>query len=131
MSARIYDIAENFVVVDPSMRANVEAFDESLYQRIDQNYEGFKNHQLVSCHSFDEDWSTWEIHPHGDEIVMLMSGRTTLVLRVGDEDKTLSLDKAGSYVIVPKNTWHTAKTDVATTMLFITPGQDTKNEVLD
>lgn len=131
MSTRIHDIAKEFVVVDPSSRAHVEACDETLYQRIDQNYDGFKGHQLVSCHSFDADWPTWEIHPHGDEIVMLMSGRATLVLRVGDEDKTLSLDKAGSYVIVPMNTWHTAKTDVATTMLFITPGQETKNEVLD
>lgn len=131
MTNQVHDIAKDFVVIEPLKSAHIEAFDESLYARIDQNYNGFKDHQLVSSHSFSEDWSMWEIHPHGDEVVILLSGRATLLLRVNGEDQALTLQTSGSYVIVPRNTWHTAKTDVQTTMLFITPGQDTKNEVLD
>ena len=36
----------------------------------------------------------------------------------------------GSFVIVPRGTWHTARTSVATKMLFITPGEGTKNKAL-
>ena len=32
-----------------------------------------------------------------------------------------------TFVIVPKAIWHTAKVHATTTMLFVTPGQDTEN----
>jgi hypothetical protein len=37
------------------------------------------------------------------------------------------LRDAGSYVVVPKGVWHTARTSVATRMLFVTPGEGTEN----
>jgi hypothetical protein len=59
-------IEDEFVVIDPAHKARIEAFDGSVYTRIEQHYNGFKDHQLVSCHSLGEDWSNWEIHPNGD-----------------------------------------------------------------
>jgi quercetin dioxygenase-like cupin family protein len=41
------------------------------------------------------------------------------------------LAKPGSYVLVPTNTWHTARTDVATTMLFLTPGLGTEHRPVE
>ena len=32
------------------------------------------------------------------------------------------------HVVVPKGTWHTARTSVPTKMLFVTPGQGTENK---
>jgi mannose-6-phosphate isomerase-like protein (cupin superfamily) len=116
------------VVIDPAHKARIEAFDDSLYARIEQHYNGFKDHQLVSCHSFSEDWSNWEIHPNGDEVLMLLSGKVTLVLGQEAKQRGLALAQPGTYVIVPKNTWHTARTDVETKMLFITSGEATVNK---
>ena len=39
----------------------------------------------------------------------------------------MRLDTPGSFVVVPKNTWNTAKVHAPTTMLFVTPGEGTEN----
>lgn len=122
-------IQNEFVVISPDKRATVEPNDAALYERLDRQYNGFRGHGLVSCHEFDENWPTWEIHPRGDEVVLLLSGRVTLVLRLEEGDRFVDLEEEGSYVIVPRNVWHTARTNVATRMLFITPGEGTQNSL--
>jgi len=118
------------IVYSPDKTATIETCDATLYDRLDQNYGGFKGHDLVSCHQFDQDWSSWEIHPAGDEIVILLSGEVTFVLQLDQGHQTMQLDKSGMYLIVPRNTWHTARTRVQTKMLFITAGEGTRNKAL-
>jgi hypothetical protein len=40
----------------------------------------FHNEYLVTTFSYDRDWPNWEKHPNGNEIVMLLDGRATMVL---------------------------------------------------
>lgn len=127
----VKDLSTDFVVLNTAQQATIEHNDATLYARLERDYAGFKGHQLIACHSFSEDWPTWEVHPHGDEVVLLLSGSATLVLRQPDGDHALHLSAAGSYVIVPAGVLHTAKINVPTQMLFITPGQDTQNKVFD
>ena len=87
----------------------------------------FHNEYLVSCFSYDKDWSTWEMHPNGDEVVCLLSGAVTLVLEDAGSLRELRLDAGNSYVIVPRGTWHTARVGQPSRMLFITPGEGTQN----
>ena len=88
----------------------------------------FKGCVLVSTHEFNGlDWPTWEIHPVGDEIVVLLSGAATFVLRGDDGEARVQLAVPGAYVVVPRNTWHTARVCGTTRMLFITPGEGTEN----
>ena len=81
----------------------------------------------MSAFAFSEPWATWERHPGGDELVMLLSGAVTLVLDVMGEEQSVLLTEPGAYVLVPRGTWHTAKTSVPTTMLFLTPGAGTEH----
>lgn len=121
-------IEKEFIVINPDKKAFVENFDAKLYQRLNLDYEGFKGHQLISCHEFSEDWSSWEIHPHGDEVVLLLSGKVTLILQLEEGIQEVALEREGTYVIVPQNTCHTAKTHVKTRMLFITAGEATQHK---
>ena len=123
-----HTINQEFVVLNPDKEATTELCDATLYERLNQRYGDFKGHELISCHEFTEDWSTWEIHPHGDEIVMLLSGEITLVLQLDTGEQIINLDKEGEYLIVPKNVWHTARIKKMAKMLFITPGQETNNK---
>jgi len=68
------------------------------------------------------------MHPHGDEVVMLMSGKVSLVLTESLEEKHIELTEQGEFFIIPKGVWHTAKTHCKTQLLFITPGQDTQQK---
>lgn len=127
MNINIQALANAFVVIDPQQRAHVEAFTPELYQRLDQHYDHFAQHQLVSLHTFTEDWPTWERHPAGDELVMLLSGAVTLIVQTESGEQSLQLEKPNHYVVVPKNCWHTMKTRTRSSMLFITPGEGTEN----
>lgn len=83
--------------------------------------------RLMSAFSFSEPWSVWERHPAGDELVMLLQGSVTLVLEESGQERSVQLNEPGSYVLVPRNVWHTARTSVQTTMLFLTPGAGTEH----
>lgn len=120
-------ISQDFIVLSPDKQAFVERADASLFQRLDTVYNNFTGHELVSCYEFDADWSSWEMHPYGDEIVMLIYGEVTFILKTDTDDTTMVLTEQGQYVIVPKGIWHTAKTLVKSKLLFITPGQGTQH----
>lgn len=127
MAIPIKNMVETFAVLTPSLRLRPAEVTPSLYADLDSEYAGFRNHVLISSHEFSDDWSAWERHPAGDELVMILSGKATLVLKTSAGDESVSLDTPGSYVVIPRNTWHTAQVARHATMLFVTPGEGTEN----
>jgi len=121
-------LISNFAVISPQKKVTIEPVDASLYARLDENYNGFKGHELVSCHEFTTDWDSWEIHPNGDEIVVLLSGKVTFVFDLESQNEPVALTKQGDYAVVPRNVWHTAKVDEPCKVLFITPGENTQHK---
>ena len=87
----------------------------------------FHRESLVTMISFDSTWNNWEMHPNGDEIVCLVSGKVSMVLELDGREVVAKLMSPGDYVLVPKGTWHTARTNEKCTMLFVTPGEGTQN----
>ena len=120
-------LADNVIIVSKNFDAETLAVTESLWSEIDDRFGDFSGRTLISAFSFDEDWPTWEVHPAGDEIVYLLSGAVNMVLALPEGDRSIKLDEPGHFVIVPRNTWHTARINVPTSMLFITPGEGTLN----
>lgn len=86
--------------------------------------------RLMSSFSFDENWNSWECHPHGDELVCLLSGSVDMVLQRDGGEEVIALRSAGAYLLVPRDTWHTARTNTPSTMLFITRGEGTRHKPL-
>lgn len=84
--------------------------------------------RLMSAYTFSEPWAVWERHPAGEELVMLLAGAATLVLQEPQGEREVRLETVGAYVLVPTGVWHTARTTVATTMLFLTPGAGTEHK---
>ena len=121
-------IEQDFVVLSPAKKATIEKKDASLYERIGANYGDFSGYELTACYDFTEDWPTWEIHPKGDETVILLAGKITFVLKLDRGEKLVTLDKQSDYIVVPRNTWHTAKVSDPCKVLFITPGEGTENK---
>jgi quercetin dioxygenase-like cupin family protein len=76
--------------------------------------------------SGDQSWTTWERHPAGEELVVVVSGRMTLVQEVGDEERRIEL-AAGQAAINPRNVWHTSDIAEPCQVLFITPGLATEH----
>jgi mannose-6-phosphate isomerase-like protein (cupin superfamily) len=120
-------LASNFVVLNDSFQAETVAVTDDLYKRLDEEYKEFAGHLLISSYAFDADWPTWEVHPAGDEFVILVSGDVDLVLAKEGGDETVRLSEPGTFAIIPRNTWHTARVRSHSVMMFITPGEGTIN----
>ena len=131
MTLAALNILNSFPVLTPKM--NVQAMHWTggmeFYEGLDKHFGSFESHVLVSCHEFNAPWPSWECHPKGDEIVILLSGSATLTMLLDDGKSDVALNAPGDFAIVPRNTWHTATAARDARMLFITPGEGTRNEV--
>jgi mannose-6-phosphate isomerase-like protein (cupin superfamily) len=83
--------------------------------------------RLVTQFSFDGEWDSWEMHPAGEELVVLVSGSVDFILDEGGVEQTVELRAPGAFAVVPRETWHRARAHAPTTMLFVTPGHGTQH----
>jgi quercetin dioxygenase-like cupin family protein len=84
-----------------------------------------KEGRLVSMHTFEQPWDSWEMHPEGGEVVICTAGEITLVQEIGGEVVHTRL-RAGEYAINDPGVWHTADVERAATAVFITAGLGTQ-----
>jgi quercetin dioxygenase-like cupin family protein len=83
--------------------------------------------RLVSMHSFSASWDSWEMHPHGAEVVVCVAGAITLIQEWPDgEIRSVDLSP-GEYAINEPGVWHTANVDDHASALFITAGIGTQH----
>jgi quercetin dioxygenase-like cupin family protein len=122
------NILSTYLRLRPDSSVEKLPFDASFWPRLMAGQLGdFRNEYLVTCYTYAQDWPSWECHPNGDEIVVLLSGRAAFIMESAGGTTELSLDRTGDFAFVPRGIWHTAHTDRATTMLFITAGEGTLN----
>ena len=67
-----------------------------------------------------------EVHPDGDELLYVVSGRVEVVLDDGDQDtvgaETRTEVVAGQAFLVPQGVWHRVDVKEPTHLVHITPG---------
>jgi quercetin dioxygenase-like cupin family protein len=85
--------------------------------------------RLVCISPQSETWDSWERHPAGEELVLLLSGRVDVVQELEDGEHVIAL-RPGQALINPANVWHTARVHEPGTALFITPGRGTEHRPL-
>jgi len=120
-------IATTFVALDDAGGARPLPVNADFWQALASGRLG-EFSRMVSYYAFEADWATWEKHPAGEEFVCLMEGDVDLVLEQNGGETVVVLNEPGSYVIVPADTWHTARVRKSTKMIFITPGEGTQNK---
>jgi len=80
--------------------------------------------RLVATFACDADWPHWEMHPHGEEVLVLLAGTMTMVLDDGGKEARVKLT-AGRGCIVPRGVWHRAEVSEPGRLLGITYGRGT------
>jgi mannose-6-phosphate isomerase-like protein (cupin superfamily) len=87
-----------------------------------------KEGRLVSMHTFDGSWDTWEMHPNGTELVMSVRGTLTLHQEHPDGSTTSVTLTDGQAIVNQPGVWHTADVAVGESVqaLFITAGEGTQ-----
>ncbi|HEY9643437.1 MAG TPA: WxcM-like domain-containing protein [Coleofasciculaceae cyanobacterium] len=124
------NINSTFVVLDDTGNAIPVEVSDRFYEKLEQQFGDFKGKRLISHYTFEQDWDSWEMHPAGEEFVCLLSGQVDFVLEQDEGEKTVSLNSPGQYVLVPRGVWHTARVYTPSSVLFITPGEETQSRSL-
>jgi mannose-6-phosphate isomerase-like protein (cupin superfamily) len=62
-----------------------------------------------------------EMHPDGDELLILLSGAATVRLELPDGDRHVDLGP-GDALVVPQGTWHLVTTREPGRLIHLTPG---------
>jgi quercetin dioxygenase-like cupin family protein len=81
---------------------------------------------LVSMYGFDASWTSWEMHPEGDETVICTAGEIALIQELPDGVRRTTL-RAGEYAVNQRGTWHTADVAGHASAVFITAGRNTQH----
>jgi quercetin dioxygenase-like cupin family protein len=84
--------------------------------------------RLVSLNRFDEPWTSWEMHPSGEEVVCCVQGHMTLHQQLPDGSESSIELGPGDYAINPQGVWHTADADGPVVALFVTVGEGTTHK---
>lgn len=82
---------------------------------------------LISILSLESEFSHWERHMDGEEIVILRDGAVEIDLEEADGVRTVALTPDSPYAIVPRRTWHFGRARVPSTLVFITPAGSTEH----
>lgn len=80
-----------------------------------------KEARLAAVFRFSKNWTSWERHPAGEELVYVCSGEIDLVLEEAAGERMVRLGE-GEGFLVPRNLWHTANVWAPAVVLHVTPG---------
>jgi hypothetical protein len=71
-------------------------------------------------------WDIWERHPAGDEVVICLSGRMTVIQDIDGRHEPVGLGPCEA-MINPSGVWHTADVQEPVRFMTITPGMGTEH----
>ena len=114
-----FDLETTYLSLDGQGRVAVHPVDARFWATIENNPDLLAN--LVGVYAGFEDWPHWEMHPDGDEILVLLEGRMTMILDDGGEERWVELS-TGSTLVMPKGVWHRALVPEHSRLLAITYG---------
>ena len=122
MSSLSYDLERAYISLDGKGGVVTHPVGPDFWSTIDTNPS--IQPTLITVSGSDSSWSSWEMHPRGDEILVLLQGEAIMVFERADGDEHIPM-RAGSSLVVPTGVWHRAIIAAPMRMLFITYGEGT------
>jgi len=121
-----FQVSETYVALGAEGTARPLAVGPTFWQDLAAGRFGAFD-RLVAHGGYEADWAHWEMHPQGEEFVMLIEGEVEMLLERDGENSSEHLTQSGAYVLIPRGTWHTARVHRPSRMLFITAGAGTQH----
>lgn len=121
-----YQATETYLHLGPEGTSVPLDVNETFWEKLTTgSFDHLGPGRLVSTYDFADDWASWERHPAGEEVVILLSGAMEFVLDTDDRQRKVALNQPGQFLLVPRGVWHTANVEQGAKALFITPGEGT------
>ena len=129
-----FDLSSTFVHIgDGAVASSVEDFEwnQTFLEAYTRRFADDSTAALLVCVTPQTaTWTTWERHPSGDEVVVLLSGRVDLVQDLDGVEHVISL-RPGLAAINPRGVWHRSVVFEPGDALFVTPGAGTEHRPYD
>ncbi len=110
-------------IIQPAFTGDMDWYESYAADTLSDGAEG----RLVSQHSFTDNWTSWEMHPNGSEIVICVSGTIILIQEMPDSSQQVAVLTPGEYAINHPGVWHTADVPEPAAVIFITAGDGTQH----
>jgi len=82
--------------------------------------------RLVMVEASSRDWTMWECHTAGDELVIVLEGRGEFVQELDGQERRTPVG-SGSAIVNPAGVWHTANVHEPMKALYLTPCPGTRH----
>ena len=114
---RTFSVLENFGFDGP-------AFESYIAEHCTDEEPGY----IMMIETTPEDWTAWECHPAGYEIVHVLEGQGTFYQQVNGDEVATAFEPGTTLVNAP-GMWHTADVEVPMKALYITAAPDTHHKM--
>ena len=116
------DLADTYLLLDAGPGLSVVPVDENFWATIHERTD-LDEGRLVMATPMTDDWRSWEMHPDGDEVILITDGE----VRVLTDPGTPVVVRAPNLVIMPAGTWHTMDVIEPARVVTITWGAGTQH----
>lgn len=127
--ADAFDLIRTYAQLRDDGSALVTEGGDAFWSTLDSRPE-LHGGRLLGATAQTGDWPHWEMHPTGDEILILMSGAFALQIERADGAIDTIEMCAGSTCVVPKGLWHRGLAREPGRLVFITPGAGTQHRAV-
>lgn len=130
-STQGFDPTRTYVHLADGPAATLVPVTDDFWQTIGERTDLHEG-RLVTTYHFQTaaDWSHWERHPAGDEIVCLLAGALDLVLDEPGGERVVEL-RGRAACVVPRGVWHYGIVRAPSDALFVTRGKGTEHRPLE
>ena len=120
------ELEDTYLSLDGRGRVREHAA-EGFWETVDSNADVLGT--LVAGFVSTEDWPHWEMHPEGEEVLVLVEGRMTLILDEPAGERRVEMTP-GATCIVPRGVYHRALVPTLSRFIGVTYGAGTTHRPL-
>ncbi len=125
MTVRPLRLESTYLLVNPDETVTPIPVSPDFWATIGQRTD-IHDGRMVMRFFYDADWTTWEVHPHADEVIICVGGTFTMVLDLPEGERRVELSE-GETVVIPAGIWHTADVPGEASGIFLTAGRGTQH----
>jgi mannose-6-phosphate isomerase-like protein (cupin superfamily) len=120
----VFDLERTYLLIDDGPGVHPVEGGATFWDGVDRRTD-LDGRRLMLVSRQDGTATHWEMHPAGDEVLVLLSGAVAVVLETGDGERRVPL-RPGETAIVPAGVWHTLEVAEPGRLLSITRAAGTQ-----
>jgi len=132
MPTPTHDLRQTYLHLTPHERAPAIPAGEAFWKQLmtgdftDAQVEAVaRGGWLISRFTHDGDWPHWERHPHGDEVLICVSGELAFDIEHADGRQEQVELGAGRTLVMPAGAWHRGRGEGPAELIAVTAGRGT------